>query len=211
MKTLKSYDPNFAFLGARRYVQGATLTDGLLAALDNWGIGPVERIQGNFRILLEEQGRYDLLTDSEAQDATLEKYNVLFQIRSTEENILVGLKGRGEPVTKSVPYNEEALISGSVSDAGQRSAAAMLAPGSGFINTLIALNKRLVSTIFPLEGYGQWFLSRYDIFFSRTRIETPRQLDVRIIGSIGASNTFSAVELDGESVGTINFSRNLKK
>jgi len=211
MKILKSRNANFNFLGARHYVQGATLIEGLLAALAYWGIGPVDRIQGNFRILLTEDGRYDLLDGNETQDATIENYNVLFHIRCRESNFLVGLKGRGKPVTKSVPYDEEALISCSVINADQRSATVLISPGSPLINPLIALNKRLVSAVFPTQGFGQWFLSRYDIIFRRTRIEVPRRLGIRIIGSIGASNTVSAVDLDDDPVGTIHFSRNLEK
>ena len=210
MDILKSYDANFVFLEQRRYIQGSSMTHGLFEAVKSWSLGPVERVQVNVRSLLKEQGRYDLFHSESGKEHVEKEYNAMFRLQCGKGVFFVGLKGRGEPVVVSEPYDEKKLIAGCEIIKDRKSATFMLHPDALVINIIIALNKKLVYTLFPSEGYGQWFLARYDLVWEKIRPIGSTLLEIKVVAKIGASNTNSAIRLGGESVGSIYFSRNIK-
>ena len=209
MDIMKSYDANFVFLEQRRYIQGSSMTHELFEAVESWSLGPVERVQVNVRSLLKEQGTYDLF-HSESVKVHVEKdYNAVFRLQCSKDVYFVGLKGREEPVTVSEPYDEEALIADCKIIKDSKSATLMLHQDASVINIIIALNKKLVYALFPSEGYGQWFLARYDLVWEKIRPIESALLEIKVVANIGASNTNSAIRLGGESVGSIYFSRGI--
>lgn len=210
MDILKSYDANFIFLGHRRYVHGSSMTHGLFEAIESWSMMPIERVQLNIRSLLKEQGTYDLFPGESEKQHVEKEYNAMFSIQCGRGAFFVGLKGRGEPVSVSEPYNERRLIADCEIRKDRKSATLILYPEPPVINIIIALNKKLVHTLFPSEGYGQWFLSRYDLDLNKTCLPEPALLEIEVVGYIGASNTNSALKLDGQPIGSIYFSRAIK-
>ena len=210
MDILNSYDANFVFLEQRRYIHGSSMTHGLLEAIKSWSLGPLERVQVNVRSLLKEQGTYDLF-HSESVKVHVEKdYNAVFRLQCSKDVYFVGLRGREEPVAVSEPYDEEALIADCKIIKDSKSATLMLHPDALLINIIIALNKKLVYTLFPSEGYGQWFLARYDLVWEKIRPIESALLEIKVVANIGASNTNSAIRLGGKPIGSIYFSRNIK-
>lgn len=210
MDILKSYDAKFVFLGQRRYIHGSSMTHKLVEAVEHWSLGSVERVQVNVRSLLKEQGRYDLFHSENGKEYLEKEYNTIFRVQCGKDIYAVGLKGRGEPVVVSEPYDEEKLITGCEIIKDYKSATLMLHPDALAINIIIALNKKLVSTLFPSEGYGQWFLARYDLVWEKIRLIESALLEIEVVGNIGASNTNSTIRLGGKPVGSIYFSRNIK-
>lgn len=210
MDILKSYDANFVFLENRSYIHGSSMTHGLFEAIESWSLGPVQRVQVNVRSLLKEQGRYELFRSENGKEYMEKEYNTIVRVQCGKDMYAVGLKGRGEPVTVSEPYDEEALIADCKIIKDSKSATLMLYPDALVINIIIALNKKLVYTLFPSEGYGQWFLVRYDLVWEKIRPIESALLEIKVVANIGASNTNSAIRLGGESVGSIYFSRNIK-
>ena len=120
------------------------------------------------------------------------------------------LKGRGEPVRVSEPYDEEKMIADCEIIKHRKSAALILNPNTLVINAIIALNKKLVNTLFQSEGYSQWFLARYDLAWDKMGLTSPALLEIEVVGNIGASNTNSAIRLAGKPVGSVYFSRKIK-
>jgi hypothetical protein len=210
MEILKSYDATFVFLGQRNYVHGTSMTHGLLTAVESWSVGPFESLQLNVRSRLKEQGRYELF-DSESWEASVKKdYNAMFRLHCSDNDYIVELKQRGEPVTDAEPYDEEKLIADCEIKKHRKSATLILHPHTLIINAIIALNKKLVNTLFPTQGYRQWFLARYDLAWDKLGLTSPALLEIEVIGNIGASNTNSAIRLLGEPVGFVYFSRKIK-
>jgi hypothetical protein len=210
MELLKSYDATFVFLGQRNYVHGTSMTHGLLTAVETWSLGAVERVQLNLHSPLKGQGRYDLF-DSESWEASVKKeYNAMFRLQCNNQGYIVELKQRGEPVTVAEPYDEEKLIAACKIMKHRKSATLLLQSNTLAINAIIALNKKLVNTLFPSEGYEQWFLARYDLAWDKMSLMAPALLEIEVIGNIGASNTNSAIKLAGEPVGSVYFSRKVK-
>lgn len=210
MDILKSYGANFVFLEQRRYIQGASMTHGLFEAVKSWSLGSVERVQVNVRSLLKEQGRYELFRSEKGEEYLGKEYNAIFRVQCGKDIYTVGLKGCGEPVSASEPYDEGKLIEDCEIIKGRKSATLMLHPDAIVINIIIALNKKLVYTLFPSEGYGQWLLARYDLAWEKICLIDPALLEIEVVGSIGASNTNSAIRLGGEPIGSIYFSRSIK-
>jgi len=210
MDISKSYDANFVFLEQRRYIHGSSMTHGLFKAVKNWSLGSVERVQVNVLSILKEQGRYDLFHSENGKKYLEKEYNAIFRVQCGKDMYAVGLKGRGEPVAVSESYDEEKLIADCQILKDSKTAMLMLQPDALLINIIIALNKKLVYTLFPSEGYGQWFLARYDLVWEKIRTIDSALLEIKVVANIGASNTNSAIKLDGESVGSIYFSRNIK-
>jgi hypothetical protein len=210
MDISKSYDANFVFWGNRSYVHGSSMTHGLFEAVESWSLGSVKQLQLNVRSLLKEQGRYNLFHSESRKEHVKKEYNAIFRLQCGRNVYFVGLQGRGKPVVVSEPYDEKKLIAGCEIIKDRKSATFMLHPDALVINIIIALNKKLVYTLFPSEGYGQWFLARYDLDLRKTRLIEPALLEIEVVGNIGATNTNSAIRLDGESIGSIYFSRNIK-
>ena len=112
MNISKSYDAKFVFLEHRSYIHGSSMTHGLFEAVRHWSLGTVKRLKLNLRSLLKEQGRYDLFSDAKAKNSVEKEYKAMFCLQCGENDFFVGLKGRGEPVSVSEPYDEEKLITG---------------------------------------------------------------------------------------------------
>jgi hypothetical protein len=210
MDISKSHDAYFVFLEHRSYIHASSMTHGLFEAVKSWSLGPIRRLQLTVRHLLKEQGRYDLFCDVSEKHSVEKEYNAMFRLQCGEDLFFVGLKGRGEPISISEPYDEEKLIADCTILKDSKSATLILHTDALAINIIIALNKKLVRTLFPSEGYGQWFLARYDLVWEKIRLTEQALLEIEVVGNIGASNTNSAIRLGGESIGSIYFSRNIK-
>lgn len=210
MNISKSYNANFVLLGSRSYIQASSMIHGMFEAVKTWSLGTVDRFQLDVRSLLKEQGRFDLFRDVSEKHYVEKQYNAMFRLQCGEDLFWVGLKGRGEPISISEPYDENKLIADGKILTDSKSATLILQPDALIVNIIIALNKKLVNTLFPTSGYGQWFLARYDLDWDKACPAEPAILEIEVVGSIGASNTKSAIRLDGEPVGLIFFSRNIK-
>ena len=134
----------------------------------------------------------------------------MFRLQCNSYVYFVELKGREEPVTASQPYDEEKLIADCEIIKHQKSATLIFHPNALIINAIIALNKKLVNTLYPSEGYGQWFLARYDLAWEKMNLTEPAFLEIEVVGNIGASNTNSAIRLVGDPIGSMYFSRNIQ-
>jgi len=159
---------------------------------------------------LKEQGRYDLFCNASEKHSVEKEYNAMFRLQCGEDVFFVGLKGREKTVSVYEPYDEEKLIADCQIHKDSKSATLILHTDALVINIIIALNKKLVSTLFPSEGYGQWFLARYDLIWEKIHLIEQVLLEIEVVGNIGASNTKSAIRLGGESIGSIYFSRDIK-
>jgi hypothetical protein len=210
MDILKAYDAKFVFLGQRNYIHGSSMTHGLFEAVASWSLGSVESVQLDVHSPLKEQGRYDLFHSGRGKEHVKKEYNAMFRLQCSSDIYFVELKGRGEPVTVSEPYDEEKLTADCEIIKHRKSATLILHPNALIINVIIALNKKLVNTLFPSEGYGQWFLARYDLAWEKMSLLAPTLLEIEVVGNIGASNTNSAIRLVGEPIGSIYFSRSIK-
>ncbi len=210
MNISQSYDVNFVFLGSRSYVHATSMTHGLFEAVKTWSLGTIHRLQLDVRSLLKEQGRYDLFRDVREKHHVEKQYNAMYRLQCGGDLFWVGLRGRGEPVSVSEPYDENKLIADGKILTDSKSATFMLKPEALIVNIIIALNKKLVNALFPTAGYGQWFLARYDLDWDKACPAEPALLEIEVAGNIGASNTKSGIRLDGEPIGLIFFSRNVK-
>jgi hypothetical protein len=207
MDILKSYDANFVRLGSRGYVHGSSMTHSLLEVANTWALGPVERLRATFHSILKEQGRYDLFRDPKPKHLVKKGYIVLFHLQCEKDEFLVGIKGRGQPVSVSVPYDEEEMIASCEISGAHKAASILIHPGNPIVNFIIALNKKLLLSILPTEGYSQWFLARYDFELRKTEFIEPKLLNLEVASIIGLTNAKSLIKLGSEPIGSIYFSR----
>lgn len=207
MNILQSYDANFVRLGSRSYVHGSSMTHSLLEAINTWSLGPIERLTATFHSILKEQGRYDLFRDFKSKQLVEKGYIVLFHLQCGKDKFLVGLKGRGLPVPVSVPYDEEEMIASCEISGAHKAASLLIHPGNPIVNFVIALNKKLLLSTLPTEGYSQWFLARYDLELRKTEFIEPELLNLEVANIIGGTNAKSLIKFGGEPIGSIYFSR----
>lgn len=210
MSGFTSFEKQFFLLGSRRYVHGSSQTYGLLEAMVKWKIESIERIKLDIHEPLLEHGRYDLYTETSKPLHGKTKYNAIFRLFGIEETYWVGLKGTGVPVSTRRPYSEEQLIDGYKLIKSYKSIALNLRPHLPSINTIIALNKKLAGSLFPSQGYEQWYLSRYDVSWALLSLTEPVQLEIKCVGNVGLSHIHSTVTLNSEKSGSIYFSRRKK-
>lgn len=208
MPASKSCEKEFVYLGHRQYVQGASMSWGLIEMVKHWSLGTIEKIQMNFHSPLTEHGIYDLYPIDEKPHLSGKGYNTIFRLSCDTGTYVVGLKGNGNHVLTAQPCDEDRLVEGYQFFEAAKSAVLKLQPKSSLLNVLIALNKKLVNEFFPAEGYGQWVLSRYELAWNSAHISHSEVLEVKIAGNIGLGHTHSTIKLGGASIGSIYFSRN---
>ena len=83
----KSYEKQFVLLESRQYIQGGTITYGLLEAIEKWKLESIERIQLNIHALMVEHGCYDLFTEEQKPINAKTKYNAIFRLFGTAKPI----------------------------------------------------------------------------------------------------------------------------
>jgi hypothetical protein len=210
MLTPKLYEKKFVLLGSRNYVHGTSMTNGLLEAIEKWEMEPIDQIQFNIHKPLTEHGRYELFTESCKPTNGKMKYTAIFRLFATNVIYWVGLKETGIHISIRQPYSEEDLIEGYNLIKSNKSIMLDIIPHSPSINIVIALNKKLADWLFPSDGYGQWYLSKYDLSWSTICLTKPKKLAIKHIGKIGMSHIHSTVTLDSENSGSIYFSRHKK-
>jgi hypothetical protein len=207
MEILKSYDANFGFLGSRNFVHGTSIISGLFEAINEWSLGPAEKIQSNFHTALHSQGRYDLLAARISKVVLGKGYTAIFRVESRQGKFLVGLKERTESVTTSTPYDEDELIKSYEIKTENASATLLISADKPLINAIVALNKKLLLSILPTEGYERWFLARLDLELKKVKLSDAKLLEVQMINSMLAMHAKSSVKLGNQTIGDIYFSR----
>ena len=207
MSALKSYEKRFVYLEQRQYVHGTSMSSGLFETVALWDLGAIEKIQMNIHSSLTEHGRYDLYPINDKPHLSEKGYNALFRLACDTGTYVVGLKGNGERVSDRRPYDEDSLVNGYHVVQANKSAVFKLNTKLPLLNVLIALNKKLVNRLFPAEGYGQWFLSRYDLDWAEACRNIPETLEIKIAGNIGLGHTFSTIIMGETTMGSIYFSR----
>lgn len=208
--TARSFEKQFVLFESRQYIQGSTITHGLLEAVEKWNLGPIERIQLNIHALMVEHGCYDLFTENAKPVNAKKKYHAVFRLFGPTETYWVGLKGNGTRVSKREPYDEERLIEGYQLEKANKCIALYLEPHPPAVNIMIALHKKLANYLFPGEGYSQWYLSRYDLSWNAIHIRQSKKMEIVNVGSVGMSHIHSTISVDNEEGGSIYFSRHKK-
>jgi hypothetical protein len=205
----ETFDVNFVFLEKRKYIQGATITNGLISSVNHWGLGSIERLIASFHRRTDEHGRYVLFKDAKITNLTEQGYCAVFNVYCGKDAYLIGLKGRGEPVVESVPYDEDGLITSCEVLSDEKSALLECEPPKPLINVLIALNKKLHLALLPSTGFGRWYLAKFDLKWRPVEADVRKLLKVSILRNIKGLSTKSLIEINGEEVGYIYFAREL--
>ena len=112
MSALKTDVKAFVLLGDRQYVHGTSMSLGLIEMVTCWGLGTIEKIQMNIHSSLKEHGIYDLYSIDDKPRLSGKGYNTLFRLSCDTGTYVVGLKGNGERVSVTRPYDEDRLIDG---------------------------------------------------------------------------------------------------
>lgn len=157
--------------------------------------------------MLTEHGRYDLLDHCKSESLIQRGYCAFFNIQCQKNFYLVGLKGTGEAVADSIPYDENSLIASHKIFHDSKSAYLVYYHGKPILNILIALNKKLHLTVFPTDNYANWIVSKLDLEWNILRSIDKTTLLITVIGNIALLNTKSEVTLGDQKLGYIYFSR----
>lgn len=203
------FDINFVFLENRKYVHGTSMTSGLVSSVNHWGLGSIEKLIASFHRRTNEHGRYVLFKDVKITNLIEHGYCAVFNVYCGKDAYLIGLKGRGEPVVESVPYDEDGLVASCEILLDDKSVFLECEPLKPVLNVLIALNKKLHLALYPSDGFGRWYLAKFNLIWRPVEPDVRKLLKVSILRSIKGLNTKSLVEINGEEVGYIYFAREL--
>lgn len=204
-KMIKKAD--FNFLGSRNYVQAASIVQELVETTYSWEIGEPSRINAAFHFELKENGELVLLGDGR-ENLSGKGYCARFRVDTSSGRFIVGLRGTGENITKSVPYDEEKLLEGlRITPSGG---------GSGIIHTrhqgtpfniLVAMAKKMHEVLLPLDDNYRWITSGFDLMWDGMRAGNEVLLEVKLVSGIRGGFTRSSVEVDGSQMGYIVFTK----
>ena len=207
MRVKKSVVTNFAFLGSRQYVTGATITNDLLAIIHKWPVGRIKQISATFSHLVTTQCYYELW-DGKAQDKpSVKNYAAVFELTSDQGIYLILLNPEKEPIKSRIAYDEDELTDLGEIDEKNRTASIILKPTDPLINVMVALNKKMLTRLLPQKGYGMWILVKYDLKGDILSIYREGMLKLKFNAAIGGIGTRTAIEFDSKPAGTMYFSR----
>lgn len=186
------------FKGTRDYLHGSDIVPALLALT-----GPVTRASFHFHRVARQPLAARVL--DEAQLAALRAGEGLFALMSGVapggRRVLVGVvAGRDDaPAIARVPYDEAAIVAGARIDGATIEDSR--ADAASFIERTLALHKHLLDT---LHGPAAWLFSRLDLARAPAR---PATLRLAFQRRVGTEVFVSALEGDGERLGTLYFTR----
>jgi hypothetical protein len=204
-----THQSNFTRLGQRNYVQGSTLVQGLLDALDSWQLGKLEQLKIACHTMLNEQGTYELVLNQDAPAMTDEKIkhsSIVFESRCDGHEYVIVLNGNGKEVDVSIPYNEETLVEGYIFQEPKQTIEITWSQKHPLMQMLIALNKVLLDKTLPSNNHGKWIFYKSDLSWAKLHCQSGR-LALKLRATIGLKSALSDIFLDGENLGNIFFTR----
>jgi len=198
---------NFCYLGERDYVQGATITNALIRLIPVWGIKNITKISGYFNFLLKTQARYSLIDAFEFVSYAMKSYPATFTLISDKAKYFVLISPEPISIINRKPYDDDSLINNFELDTIKREISIYFCSSLPLFNYIIALNKRLLIHLLPIEGFGQWFLAKFELdnFMHSTNIKG--LLKLKLNSTVGGTTTRTIIEFRGQRIGTIFFSR----
>jgi hypothetical protein len=206
MRTQKLYCPDFYFLGKRKYVQGATLIDGLIEATEFWNLGEVQTIKMNCRLLLREQGVFTLLKENVESDEK-KNFHTVFNISCNGTQFTVGLNPTNDSIETSVAYDEAASIAGFKIDKNNQSISLAWTSKLHPMQIFIALFKKILSELNPGIELGRWIFFGVDLNYALIKQIPKGQLVLKIKTVIANRNAKASLSIDGNDFGQIYFTR----
>lgn len=217
MKIIRSMPCTSVFLGDRQYLHSTTIIPALLSVCEqSFDAGRVRQVSGRFHSLTDRQCGFDWVECSGKESLTQLGYVATFKLSCDGGERVVGLKPGDVPITVRHPFDEDALITGSVLTTDTQSIA-LRSPAGALLPTLVALNKRLHSALFgnagiENAGYGKWLLTQLDL--NATAVELihfeknyPGDIRLALTSVLASVNTKAALMVDEHIIGFMHFSR----
>jgi hypothetical protein len=202
---MKTYDAKFHRLGNRNYIQGSTLIDHSLDAIESWNLPVPESISATCRTIINQSGQYILIEDSLANN--IKEFVTVFKFTTDGESFQVGLKPSSETELKRVPYDEDKIINGSKIINDSEEIQITYTFENNLYQILIALFKKLLNTIYPPQDGGKWIF--YQIKCDHRKLSQSKNsiLSINIQNILGGKSAQSKILLNNEKVGTLFFTR----
>lgn len=189
------------YKGPRTYLHGTDIYNAVCELLAASGRSDLAKIDLVFHQVSKSQLRTAIFQGAAPEES---HPNVVFRCQEQGENIIVHLEETGKPVTGRVPYDEEGLVSAAEIDTDERRISLASREGYSNIEMFVALNKKLLSHLFP-EVRGKWFFTRLQLARSIYKLPLER-LEVRFLGHSNFRITRSTLLGNGEALGSIYFS-----
>lgn len=206
MRVIRSLPCDAELLGNRDYLHSTTIMRSLQACQDAFDIGQWQHITAQFHDLTSRQCTFDVLSLEGNETLTRLGYVATFRIRGKQGEAMVGLRPLEAPITRQRAFDEDALSEGAMIDLAGRSICQPRFDGP-VLQTVVSLNKRLHAALFSDEGYGKWLLTRLELNTAYFAVQTPAQMCLRVISELAAINTKAGIEVDGNLLGYVHFSR----
>lgn len=189
------------YKGLRTYLHGTDIYNAVCELLAKEGASDLVKIDMVFHQVSASQLHASISRENPSAEGPA---NVVFRCSTSGENITVKLAQTGQPVTERVPYDEEGLVSSAVIRTEEQRISLTNQPGYSNIEMFVALNKKLLSHLFP-EVRGKWFFTRLQL--SRSVYKLPlANLEVQFLGHSNFRITRSTLLGNGEPLGSIYFS-----
>lgn len=196
MNSPSPFESNFWFWGNRDYVQGSHIIYGLLEAVKFWNLGDIQSFSASFHQLLRRQGRFHLLVGQGSAAGDKSRFCALFAGSTSRGTFTVGLEEGESLISKRIPDDEAALISGCMVDPDAMTAMLQSYPRDRLFTVITALNKKIHQLAFPSPGYSPWLLVRLD-FHLAAGADQPVGLLVKIDRCIAKTMTKSNIMING--------------
>ena len=208
MHILNKYFSQFVRLGNRQYIQGSTLIDGCLDAVEDWHLGKIRTMKSEFRDMLNEQGAYYLL-DNPSKDFA-KSFSAMFVVVTDKGLYQIGLNGNADSNVPQEDYDEEGLVNGAIFDKLQKTISIFWSESQSYSRMVVALFKKMLNIMYDDDRYSKWIFFQSDTdYVSLSTIEEGK-LEIKLKAYIANRNAKGQIFIDGKRVGTIFFTRSLK-
>lgn len=202
---MKSYDATFHRLGQRNYVQGSTLIDQFILAMEAWKIEPIDRLEASCRSMINEKGRYELLESPTPEELKL--YRSTFKAWVKEEKFIVGLKALDEDFDERVSYDEDAMVSKATLNKQEGSISLNYLFQQDLYQYLIALFKKLLNETHPAADGHKWIFYQTKLEHRKLINIQSKQLTIKIKRVLGQQSAQADILIENEKMGNIFFTQ----
>jgi len=207
-KQLLSWESNFLTLGPRKYIQGATLLEGIIDNKELNELISVKKIKFSSRDFIFDQCSYHVFEKNLLSKKELSEYPARCDIKGEEGiDFTVCLSPKEKSQVDSREYDEDALVSVSKISIPNKQILVEWSGDETIFKVLIAGMKKLTYELFPGNDGGKWIFIGLDLAWEEAKKFNRGNIDLKIQSIIGGKMAKASVLLDSKPLGAILFSR----
>ncbi len=193
---------NLPYWGKRNYLHSSQILSDLENLLPALKMDNCIRLNGKFRTFLHTQGEFFFIDTSSVSTP-----HAAFVLQDKDNKISIGLRPIQELVTDSIYDDENEIIQHGTTNTKDQTAVINDYNCNRFFAVLVALNKKLIYSILPVENDTAWILAQIDLETPFKHTKRTARIECRVASVIAERMVKTTIYVDGKSIGSTVFTK----